>query len=64
VGVAGALFKGWAAGVIGFAAVWTFVVLESIAADNNLVVMVIILTAVVTTILALAEALNVLRKKL
>jgi hypothetical protein len=64
VGFAGALFKGWAAGVIGFAAVWTIVVLVSVAADNIMVVVVIILTAAVATILALAEALNVLKKKL
>ena len=64
MGIAGALFKGWAAGFIGFASVFTVVFLVSIAADNNLVVMVIILTAAVATILALAVALNVLRKKL
>ena len=62
--LAGALFKGWAAGFIGFAAVWTIVVLVSIAAGNNMVMMVVILTAAVVTILALAVALNVLKKKL
>ena len=64
VAIAGALFKGWAAGFIGFAAVWTIVFMGSIAADNNVFMMVIILTSAVTTILALAIALNVLKKKL
>jgi len=40
------------------------VVLVSIAAGNNMVVMVIILTAAVVAILALAVAWNALKKKL
>jgi len=64
MGLAGALFKGWAAGFIGFAAVFAIVVLVSFVAGNNMVVMVEILTVVVVVILALAVALNVLKKKL
>jgi hypothetical protein len=62
--LAGALFKAWAVGFIGFAAVWTIVVLVSVATDNNMVMMVVVLTAAVSTILALAVALNILKKKL
>lgn len=64
MGIAGALFKGWAAGFIGFAMVFAIMVLVSFVAGNNMVVMVEILTVAVVAILALAVFLNVLKKKL
>ena len=59
-----ALFKGWAAGFVGFVAVWAIVVLVSFLAGGDMIVMVEILTVAVVSIMALAVAVNVLKKKL
>ena len=64
MGILEGLFKGWAAGFIGFAAVFTIVVLVSFLAGGDTVVMVEILIVAVVAILALAVALNFLKKKL
>lgn len=59
-----ALFKGWAVGFVGFVAVWAIVVLVSFLAGGDMIVMVEILTVAVVSIMALAVAVNVLKKKL
>ena len=60
----GILYKSWAAGFIGFAAVWAIVVLLMIATGSDLNTLALGLTAGIAAILAFAVVLGVLKKRL
>ena len=64
MGILEGLFKGWAAGFIGFAAVLAIVVLVSFLAGGNMQVIVGVAVVAIVAILALAVALTFLKKEL
>jgi hypothetical protein len=62
--VGNALLEGYAVGLVGFTAVFAILLLASFATGGNEVLMVLLLTAGVLVILALAVVWNSAKKKL